>query len=114
MYTICNAHIDMIQALRMDGFLQNNHVLSQWFHEKYPTCTLYNYKEKDRIIVARNGDEENDVDDNVDDNIDKINTMESIYKKNAKRKQRHCMNNNLFTFRFNNFKLAENDIIRYL
>jgi len=34
----------------------------QWFHEKYPTCTLYNYKEKDRIII---GDEENDLDDNV-------------------------------------------------
>ena len=62
MDTICNVRIDMIQSLTMDGFLQNNHVLSQWFHEKYPTCTLYNYKEKDRIII---GNEENDVDDNV-------------------------------------------------
>ena len=62
MDTICNVRIDMIQSLTMDGFLQNNHVLSQWFHEKYPTCTLYNYKEKDRIII---GDGENDVDDNV-------------------------------------------------
>ena len=65
MDTICNVRIDMIQSLTMDGFLQNNHVLSQWFHEKYPTCTLYNYKEKDRIIIARDGNEENDVDDNV-------------------------------------------------
>ena len=65
MNTICNVRIDMIQSLTMDGFLRNNHVLSQWFHEKYPTCTLYNYKEKDRIIIARDGNEENDVDDNV-------------------------------------------------
>ena len=62
MNTICLARIDMIQAFTMDGFLQHNHVLSQWFHEKYPTCTLYNYKEKDRIII---GDEENDLVDNV-------------------------------------------------
>ena len=62
MDTICNVRIDVIESLTMDGFLRNNHVLSQWFHEKYPTCTLYNYKEKDRIII---GDEENDLDDNV-------------------------------------------------
>ena len=65
MDTICNVRIDVIESLTMDGFLRNNHVLSQWFHEKYPTCTLYNYKEKDRIIIARDGNEENDVDDNV-------------------------------------------------
>ena len=53
MNTICLACIDMIQALTMDGFLQHNHVLSQWFHEKYPTCTLYNYKEQDRMIIGR-------------------------------------------------------------
>ena len=53
MDTICNVRIDMIHSLTMDGFLQKNHVLSQWFHEKYPTCTLYNYKEKDRMIIGR-------------------------------------------------------------
>ena len=62
MNTICLARIDMIQALTMDGFVRNHQYLSQWFHEKYPTCTLYNYKEKDRMIM---GDEEKDVDDNV-------------------------------------------------
>ena len=35
MDTICNVRIDMIHSLTMDGFLQKNHVLSQWFHEKY-------------------------------------------------------------------------------
>ena len=53
MDTICNVRINMIQSLAMDGFLQKNHVLSQWFHEKYPTCTLYNYKEQDRMIIGR-------------------------------------------------------------
>lgn len=87
MDTICNVRIDMIQSLTMDGFLQNNHVLSQWFHEKYPTCTLYNYKEKDRIIVARDGDEENDVDDNV--------KVHNHYNKNTNNQEsihRHIMN----------------------
>ena len=32
MDTICHVRIDMIQSLTMDGFLRNNHVLSQWFH----------------------------------------------------------------------------------
>ena len=84
MDTICNVRIDMIQALTMDGFLQNNHVLSQWFHEKYPTCTLYNYKEKDRIII---GDEENDLDDNV--------KVHNHYNKNTNNQEsihRHIMN----------------------
>ena len=84
MDTICNVHIDMIQSLTMDGFLQNNHVLSQWFHEKYPTCTLYNYKEKDRIII---GDEENDLDDNV--------KVHNHYNKNTNNQEsihRHIMN----------------------
>ena len=28
MNTICNVRIDMIQSLTMDGFLQNNHVVT--------------------------------------------------------------------------------------
>ena len=83
MNTICNVRIDVIESLTMDGFLRNNHVLSQWFHEKYPTCTLYNYKEKDRIIIARDGNEENDVDDNVKvhNNYNKnTNNKESIHR----------------------------------
>lgn len=84
MDTICNVRINMIHSLTMDGFLQNNHVLSQWFHEKYPTCTLYNYKEKDRIII---GDEENDLDDNV--------KVHNHYNKNTNNQEsihRHIMN----------------------
>ena len=59
----------------------------QWFHEKYPTCTLYNYKEKDRIIIARDGNEENDVDDNV--------KVHNHYNKNTNNQEsihRHIMN----------------------
>ena len=85
MDTICNVRIDMIHSLTMDGFLRNNHVLSQWFHEKYPRCTLHNYKEQDRIII---GDEENDVDDNVKvhNNYNKnTNNQESIH--NVKKKK---------------------------
>ena len=87
MDTICNVRIDVIESLTMDGFLRNNHVLSQWFHEKYPTCTLYNYKEKDRIIIARDGNEENDVDDNV--------KVHSHYNKNTNNQEsihRHVTN----------------------
>ena len=40
---ICNIHIDLIQTLTMDGFLQNTKELSEWYYRKYPLC-LYNYK----------------------------------------------------------------------
>ena len=85
--TTCNTRIDVIHSLTKDGFLRNHQYLSQWFHRKYPTCSLYNYKEKDRIIVARDGDEENDVDDNV--------KVHNYYNKNTNNQEsihRHVTN----------------------
>ena len=51
MNTICNARIDMIQALRMDGFLQNTKELSEWYYRKYPLC-LYNYKKNTAVLLV--------------------------------------------------------------
>ena len=63
----CKTRIDLIQALTKDKFLQNNHLLSEWFHRKYPTCTSYNDEKKDMVIG-----------DGAEENVKVHNNVESI------------------------------------
>ena len=68
--TTCNTRIDVIHSLTKDGFLRNHQYLSQWFHEKYPSCSSSNYL---NIIGEMENAKENDNAKSFDDNFDRSN-----------------------------------------